>query len=414
MISVQEAEEKILAAAVPLGTEERSLMEALGKVLSEPIGASLSLPPFDNSAMDGYAVRSEDLAGATKEVPIRLALVGAVVAGSVRDEPLQTGQAVQIMTGAPMPPGADTVVILEEAKRRDGWVAVDHPVPKDKHIRRQGEDLEAGREVLPAGRVIRPAEMALLASLSIKTVKIFRSPRVAVLATGSELTRPDDPLRRGAIRDSNSVALEAYLKPLGVEILNCGIIPDEEEAVCRAFQAAATCDVILSSGGVSVGEHDLVKRILIREFAFQTIFWRVAMKPGKPMLFGRLGERLLFGLPGNPISCTVCFVRFIAPALRKMMGYPNPCPATRRAVLTGPILIREAEKTHFITARMELGSDPPSVAPTPHQGSGMLTSMTEGNAFIVVPEGLPALRSTGQAGVKELPAGAFVEVIPDV
>ncbi len=403
MISVQEAEAKILAEAHPLGMKERPLREALGLFLAEEVAAPVSLPPFDNSAMDGYAVRSEDLGGASQARPARLTLAGAVAAGSILDRALKPGEAVQIMTGAPMPLGSDTVVILEEAKRRDGMVTVDHPVPKGKHIRKSGEDVKAGSVVLPVGTRIRPAEVALLASLGASKVKVFSPPRVAILATGSELIGIDEPLRPGTIRDSNSWILESYLRPMGVPVFNGGVVPDKEQALIDAFRKASDCDVILSSGGVSVGEHDLVKRILIKEFAFETIFWRVRMKPGKPLLFGRLNGKLLFGLPGNPISCAVCFLRFIAPALRKMMGDPNPFPATRRGVLASPLFMKEGEKIQFITARMEPGSDPVRVVPTPHQGSGMLTSMTEGNAFIVVPE-----------GVRELPAGAFVEVIPDV
>lgn len=402
MIGVWEAVEKVLSAARPLGTEERELKDALGAVLAEPVRAASDLPPFDNSAMDGYAVRSEDISGTSAEAPARLVLRGAVAAGSVPDRPLQFGEAIQIMTGAPMPFGADSVVALEKARRRDGVVFVDHPAPKGQHVRRRGEDVEVGREALPSGRRVRPAEMALLASLGRTKVKVFRPPRVALLVTGSELVGPDQPLRPGAIRDSNSCLLESHLKALGVPVLNLGIVPDEEGAVVEAFRRASACDVVLSSGGVSVGEHDLVKRVLIREFAFETVFWRVRMKPGKPILFGRWDGKLLFGLPGNPISCAVCFAVFIAPALRKILGERNPRPITRWAVLASPLFVKEAEKAHFITARVEPGSDPPRVAPTPHQGSGMLTSMTEGNALIAVPE-----------GVKELPSGAFVEVILD-
>lgn len=391
-----------MAEAAPLGAEERELKAALGLVLAEPIAASVDLPPFDNSAMDGYAVRSQDLASATSQVPGRLILVGEVAAGSVREKPLEAGQAVQIMTGAPMPPGADTVVILEEARRRDGGVLVDHPVPSGRHIRRQGEDVEAGRTVIPAGKRIRPAEAALLAGLGIFKVKVFRPPRVAVLATGNELVGADRPLKAGAIRDSNSWVLESHLSFMGLPTLNLGVVPDDPQSIAEAFKKASACDVILSSGGVSVGEHDLVKRVLIKGFDFKTIFWRVRMKPGKPLLFGRLNGKPFFGLPGNPISCAVCFIRFIAPALRKMMGDPNPDPATLPAVLTSSLDVREPDKTFFITARLESGLRPPKVTPTTRQGSGMLTSMTEGNALIVVPE-----------GVKEIPAGAFVEVILD-
>lgn len=401
LINVQEATERVLSEIGPVGVTERPLREALGLFLAEEIRAGESLPPFDNSAMDGYAARSADLSGAGKEAPARLEILGESVAGLGWEGALKSGEAVQIMTGAPVPAGADTVVVLEEARRREGTVIVDHPVPAGRHIRRRGEDVEAGRVVLPAGRKIRPAEAALLASLGVGKVKVFRPPRVAVLATGSELLAPGEPGRPGSIRDSNSVTLEAYLKPLGVEVVPLGIVRDEEEAVLGAFRAAADCDVILSSGGVSVGEKDLVKRILIKEFAFRTLFWRVAMKPGKPMLFGKLGEKPLFGLPGNPVSCAVCFILFIGPALRRMMGDPDPFPVARKAVLSRDLAVKDADKTHFITARMERG-DPPEVTPTTRQGSGMLSSMTEGNALIVVP-----------AGTTSLARGASVEVILD-
>jgi len=402
MIGVQEAEEKILAHVAPIGTEARPILKALGLFASEEVVAPLSLPPFDHSVMDGYAVRSSDLLDARSEAPVRLKMVGSIPAGSLTDITLNPQEAVQIATGAPVPPGADTIVILEEAKWRDGWVVVDHPVPAGRHIVRKGEDIKEGEVVLPKGHRIRPAEVALLAALGISEVRVFRPPKVAILATGSELVEVNQTLRPGAIRDSNSLVLECYLQRMGVPVLNLGIIPDEEKRICAAFEKAAQCDVILSSGGVSVGRRDLVRKILVREFDFREIFWRVRMKPGKPLLFGLLDGKPLFGLPGNPISCAVCFVRFVGLALRKMLGDPHPHPERSKAQLGVPLTLKDATRVHFLTARITWNEDPPKAVPTPHQGSGMLTSMVEGNGFIVVPE-----------GVVELPCGAWVEVMSD-
>ena len=399
LIRVEDARRIVLQQAAPLGVERVALTASLGRVLAQDLVAETDLPPFDNSAMDGYALRAPDTAEAADDRPAKLELVGEVAAGHVLDRRLCRGEAVKIMTGAPLPPGADSVVMLEQARLRDGRVELRSPVAPGSHIRKAGEDIAAGETALRAGTRIRLQHLGLLAGLGCATLPVCRLPSVALLATGSELVNIDEPLARGKIRNSNSLVLSALVRRLGIQPNDLGSVMDERALIQRKLEEAAASDVILISGGVSVGEHDLVKGVL-RDLGMETLFWRVNMKPGKPLLFGRWRSAAVFGLPGNPISCVAGFAAFILPFLRSVMGERDPDAGRMHARLIRPIRTQDP-RTQFLTAWLAEEQGALSVAPTPQQGSGMLTSLAQANAFIVVPE-----------ATRQLDAGAVVEVEP--
>ena len=407
---VEEARRIVLEHATPRGTEHVRLSDSVGRVLGQELIAETALPPFDNSAMDGYAVRSSDSAGASRDQPVRLRLVGEVAAGQALGHEVNRGEAVQIMTGAPLPPGADSVVALEEARLRGEQVEIFGEVPPGRHVRHVGEDIKTDEVALAAGTRLQLQHLGLLASLGYAEVPVYRLPRVAVLATGSELVGIDEPLSPGKIRNSNSLVLVALLRQLGIEPVDLGAVVDERSLISQRLEDAARHDVVLISGGVSVGAHDLVKTVL-RKMGMETLFWRVNMKPGKPLLFGRLpvcaepGEAggrnsVIFGLPGNPISCVVCFLEFIAPYLRKVTGENDPTDGLVHARLTQPLRKKEP-KTLLLTAQLREEAGTLLVTPTPQQGSGMLNSLAQASVFIVVPE-----------DIMELEAGSLVEVVP--
>jgi len=399
LINVEEARRIVLEQAAPLGIEQVALSASVGRILAQDLIAQTDLPPFDNSAMDGYAIHSSDTASALREQPVKLRLVGEVAAGEVRERGVSRGEAVKIMTGAPLPPGADSVVALEEARLRSEQVEIFGEVPPGRHVRKAGEDIRRGEVALVAGTQVQLQHVGLLAGLGYADVPAYRLPRVAVLATGSELVGINEPLGPGKIRNSNSLVLVALLRQLGIEPVDLGTVVDERSLIHQRLEEAARHDVVLTSGGVSVGEHDLVKRVL-RDLGMETLFWRVNMKPGKPLLFGRLRNSVIFGLPGNPISCVVCFLEFIAPFLQKVMGEQNPGNNRVHARLTQPIRKKEP-RTQLLTARLQEDQGNLTVTPTPQQGSGMLNSLAQANAFIVVPE-----------DIVELKAGSLVEVVP--
>lgn len=399
LTSFEEARSLVLMHARPMGIDRVTLSESLQRVLAQDVIAGMNLPPFDNSAMDGYAVRSIDTRIACREQPIELKLVGKVTAGSVRDRPLGMGEAVKIMTGASLPPRADSVVALEDARLRGEIVQILEPVASGRHVRSAGEDIRIGVTALAAGTRLCLQHLGLLAGLGCSSLAVTRQPRVSVFATGSELVDVNEPLIAGKIRNSNSRMLVACLRRLGLQPLDLGAVIDDAARIKEQLErASAASDVILISGGVSVGEHDWVKRVL-REIGMETVFWRVNMKPGKPLLFGRLGDKAVFGLPGNPISCVVGFLAFVAPFLRKVMGEPEQC-RTLHARLDQAIEKKEA-RTQFLTAQLREAGTGLIVAPTPQQGSGLLNSLAQAEAFILIP-----------AEVMRLEPGATVEVLP--
>lgn len=382
------AMERLPAAAVPLG-------ECLSLVLAEDVVASHAVPPFANSAMDGFAVRAADVAS----VPVELGVLEDLPAGSVAESAVTSGTAIKIMTGAPMPEGADAVVIVEDSESRgDASVTLLAPATPGDHVRRAGGDIEKGATVLTAGTRLNPMHLGLLASVGVSEPVVVARPTVAVLSTGDELAPAGAPiLRPGTIHDSNRPMLVAVLAELGVEVLDLGIVPDDARLLRSVLgEAASNADAVLTSGGVSMGDYDLVKQVLTE--LGRVDFWRVAMQPAKPFAFGFLEDTPFFGLPGNPVSVMVGFEQFVRPALLRRMGATRLFRRRSTAVLSTPVATNP-EKTVFVRVRAEIGSKGMTVAPSGGQGSNVLSALAAADAFAVVP-----------VGVGDIAAGATVEL----
>ena len=400
---VEQALERIHALAAPVsGVERVAIRETLGRVLAEPVHSPIDVPAHDNSAMDGYAVRAADADADADGGPTALRVLGTAWAGRPFPGEVGPGECVRIMTGAVMPPGADTVVIQENVRLEPDGAAIrfDQRPRAGDNVREAGEDVPRGAAVLGPGQRIGPAELGVLASLGAVEASVRRRVRVAFFSTGDELRSLGEPLSDGCVYDSNRYTLLAMLRALGAEVLDLGVVRDAREEVERAFrEAAAAADAIITSGGVSVGEADFVKETLER--AGEVGFWKIAMKPGRPLAFGKVGGALFFGLPGNPVSVMVTFYQFVQPALRRMMGEPAAAPIRFR-VKCASRLRKRPGRVEF--QRGVLGYDETgglAVRSTGGQGSGILSSMHEANCFIVLP-----LESEGAA------PGSEVEVEP--
>ncbi len=385
MLKVHEALEKILAEVHPLGKESVSISNAAGRVIAEDIKAARSNPPWDNSAMDGYALRAADITEASEESPVRLRVLYDLPAGGVPGAAIGDGEAVRIMTGAPRPDGADTVVMVEmTSKISDTAVDILRAVKKGANIRKEGEDFAAGNAVIPAGRLIRPAEILMLATMGKAEVSVYKRPRVAVVSTGDELVDIDVTPAPGKITNSNGYALTSLAEDAGAEACNLGIAADKREILTKKFTEAAKFDCIISSGGVSVGDYDLVKEVM-RDLGSDMKFWKVALKPGKPLAFGLIGGVPVFGLPGNPVSSMVAFEQFVRPALFKMAGRSDIFKRTFAARLRAPIR-KKAGRVNFLRGTVTMEDGEYQATPLQGQGSGMITSMVKANIFIIVPE----------------------------
>jgi molybdopterin molybdotransferase len=391
LISIEEARSRVLAEASPLPTETVPLPEAVGSVLAEDIVAAHSVPPFDNSGMDGFAVRAADLVDATSGSPARLSIAETIPAGHVATKSLRPGEAARIMTGAPMPRGADTVAQVEITSEDGGDVLVYEAVKPGKNIRRAGEDVAAGDRVLTAGTALWPAEIGVLASLGHPQILVHRRPRVAIISTGSELVEVDQPLGPGQIRNSNSYSLRALCRQMGVEATAFGIVADDYEATRRAMQAGLDYDMLLTSGGVSVGKFDFVKDVQ-DELGVERRLWGVAMKPGKPLVFGVRGRTLVFGLPGNPVSAMVSFELFVRPALLRLMGYRKTARPLYQAVIEEDVNNPDG-RTYVVRVRAWREDGTWHISSTGAQGSGILRSMVGANGLAFVPGGARGVRS---------------------
>jgi molybdopterin molybdotransferase len=388
LISIAEARERVLAEVSPLPPEEVPLEGALGRVLAEDARAAEDLPPFDSSAMDGFAL----IAGPDAE----LAIVGESRAGHPAEVALGAGEAMRISTGAAIPGGADAVVPIERVEVRDSRVAV--PATKaGANVRRAGEDLRSGEAVIPAGTEIGPAELAVLAALGLPSVGCGARPRVAVLVTGDELVAPGEPLGPGQIRNSNGYAIAGLASRAGAGVLPTRIVRDDRDATEAALgEALDAADVVCVSGGVSVGPHDHVKPALAA-LGVEERFWGVRLKPGKPTWFGVRGEKLVFGLPGNPVSAMVTFHLFARPALRRLAG--ADILDTRVRAIADVALPRTPERDQVIRCRLSVRDDGFHVEPTKAQGSHVLSSMLQADAFALV-----------EAGEGEIAAGERVDI----
>jgi molybdopterin molybdotransferase len=392
MLSVEEAQERVMAEVRPGPIETVAFAEAHGRVLREDVAATHDMPPADNSAMDGYAVRASD-------VPGRLPVSGDIPAGHPATHPLSPGTAMRIMTGAFVPDGADTVIQVELTDGGMELVTIQKALPVGTNIRRQGEDMRAGDVVLRAGMRIGPPELAVLASVQKTSVAVGRRPTVAILSTGDELVELDAPLSPGKIVNTNGPLLAALVAEAGGIPRQLGIVRDTREATIDALRTALDSDFVISSGGVSVGAFDFVKEAL-EAVGAETKFWRVAMKPGKPVVLSRFEDRVIFGLPGNPVSCFVSFHLFVAPALRKYAGQQDRLFApTVRMRIAGP-LKSLGDRRVYVRVHVSAADGELVARPLTAQGSGSLTSMLGANGLAIVDE-----------GVTRVEAGAVVPVV---
>jgi molybdopterin molybdotransferase len=383
MLTLEEARDHVLGSVQRLEVIETPLLDALGHNLAEDAVARDDIPPFDNSAMDGYAVRAGDIAGAGAESPVELAVLGDLPAGYAATAPVERGQALRIMTGAPLPAGADTVVPVESTRAEADRVLIMEGLPGGSHVRKAGEDVKAGETVIASGSAIGPAEMGMLASLGYARMRCFRPAVAGIISTGDELVGVEEKLSPGKIRDSNSYTIHGMVRDAGAKPLRIGVVGDDAELLESAImENIDRVDLFITSGGVSVGDYDMVKDVLAK--LGEMNFWKVAMRPGKPQAFGHIGGKPLFGLPGNPVSVMVSFEQFVRPALLKMMGRENIFRPEVTAVLDSPIG-RKAGRTEFIRVIAEWREGCYHARATGPQGSGILKSMVLGNALAVLP-----------------------------
>lgn len=383
-LQVDEALARITSAIQPVsGIEQVNLRHSLSRVVADDILAPINVPSATNSAMDGYALKCENLKAQSER---NFKIIGQAMAGKPFEGRISDGECVRIMTGAVMPDGTDTVVMQEDALLTEEFVSFNFSPRLGQHVRQKGEDLRAGDVAVPQGSVISPTELGVLASLGMSEIKVYRQPRVAFFSTGDELRNVGQELKVGDVYDSNRYTLYGMLSRLGVDFLDLGVIRDNREQLRQALtDAAANSDVVVTSAGVSVGEADFIKEVL--EQIGKVGFWKIAMKPGRPLAFGKINNALFFGLPGNPVAVMVTFYHFVAPALRYLGGQTK----FRNLQLKVPsaVEIRKRQgRTEFqrgIVDYDEHGS--PSVRPTGSQGSGILNSMSKANCFIVLPDG---------------------------
>jgi len=399
MLSAEKALERVLQAFAPLETEEIPILEGLGRVLAEDIHADMDIPPLANTAMDGYAVRAQDTQGASQEHPVRLQIIHDLAAGYVAEAEVRAGTAIRIMTGAPIPQGADAVVRFEDTQRDDKWVEILKEVPPGKEIRFAGEDVRQGQMVLGKGTELRPQEIGMLAALGYPRVKVHRRPRVAILATGDEVIEVDAPWQPGKIRNANSYSNAAQVMKYGGQPVLLGIARDDMTELTERIRAGLQqgADLFLTSGGVSVGDFDVVKKVLAVEG--EVDFWRVRMKPGKPLAFGHIQGVPLLGLPGNPVSAMVSFELFARPAILRMLGKEQLDKPTVEATLLDGI-VRKDGRRHYLRVTVSEHEGEYLAHLTGEQGSGILLSMVQAQGLAIIPE-----------EAQSLPPGSRVEVM---
>ncbi len=412
MISVEDAQKSILAMIQPMGREKVDLRSCLGRVLAEDVESPRPIPPWNNSAMDGYALRSEDVRGATREAPRKLRVIEEIQAGVVATRKVGPGDAVKIMTGAPIPPGADAVVLVEETERiSDDAVHIFLEAPQGEAVRLAGEDVRAGEKVFEAGAVLGPASVGMLANIGRPSAQVYQKPRVAILATGEELVDLGEHPGVGQIFNSNSYALAAQVIEAGGEPVLLGIARDNAADLERRISDGLAADLMITSGGVSVGDFDLVKSTL-GELGNEMRFWRVRMKPGKPMAFGVLNGKPVFGLPGNPVSTMVSFELFVRPGLRKMQGQKRLFRPTVEARLLAP-LAKSPERRHYVRSIVHRSREGWVARALEAQGSNILHSMVRANGLVIFPEFETALAAGSLVQailLGEAPAGEPAEV----
>lgn len=383
-LSVEAARDTILAALTPSsGSTLTPLTQCHGAVLAADLVSPINVPPHANSAMDGVGLRSDDLAAG------RWQLVGEVLAGQQRHEPVLAGQAVQIMTGAPVPPGVDTVVMREETVMADGWVTIQAPIKAGQNVRQAGEDLAKGAVAIPAGTRLGAPQLGLAASLGQAALPVRTPLKVALFSTGDEVQAPGETLAPGHIFDSNRFTLMALIRGAGCEVMDLGIIPDDQAVLRqRLAEAAASADLVLSSGGVSVGNADYIKGVLAELGHID--FWRIQMRPGRPLAFGKLGDTPFFGLPGNPVAAMICFLQFVEPAIARLQG--RSWQPLRLSALASERMKSRPGRTEFLRGVFHQdGNGELRVRTTGPQGSGILSSMADANCLIEIVPSQPGI-----------------------
>lgn len=383
MLPIGEAQKKVLEEIPILGRERIYILEALGRVLAQDVEAVRDVPAADNSAMDGYCVRHEDIVGANSSNPARLKLIGESPAGKPYSGTLESGQAVRIMTGGIIPKGADAVIMLEDTEREGDFIICLNDPGLRAHIRPKGEDVRASEIVLNQGDVIRPPEVGMLATLGHAYVYVHQRPVVAILSTGDELVDLDEPFTQGKVVCSNTYSLAAQVLDCGAIPLSLGIASDNVDDLRSRLNDGLRADVILTSGGVSVGKYDLVKDTLT-EVGMKVKFWKVAMKPGKPLVFGTIGNKPVFGLPGNPTSAMISFEQFVRPALFKMMGRKNLFRSLLDAVLAQDVKVSSG-RLHLVRCKLFEKDGVKIAVSTGTQSSGALRSMVMADGLMILP-----------------------------
>ncbi len=378
LISVEEALARILADASPLGTERVAIDVAHDRILAEPLAARLTQPPFDASAMDGYAVRTADVA----RLPVKLTLVGESAAGHPFSGRVGSGEAVRIFTGAPVPEGADGIVIQEHTAREGAQVLVEGEDVQTDHIRPRGGDFREGMRLLDVGRRLGPRELSLAAAMGHGEITVWRRPKVAVLSTGDELVRPGETPGTGQIVASNHLGVGAMVRGFGAEVIQLGIARDTPESLMSHVARAKDADILVTIGGASVGDHDLVAPVLSKQ-GMELAFWKIAMRPGKPLMSGRLGGLRVIGLPGNPVSALVCARVFLVPLVEHLAGHATASEATRPAVAEVPIEAN-GPRQHYMRATLTRDGDGlPHVRPVRSQDSSLLSPLAIADCLIV-------------------------------
>jgi molybdopterin molybdotransferase len=378
LLSIAEAQHLVLERARPLPAENVPLEVAARRLLAEPARAEIDLPPFPSSAMDGYAVRAG-------ETPGRLGIQARIAAGNPATAALEPGQAMGIATGGVVPDGADAVIPIEYVVEHGNEIEIRSAVESGENVRPRGGDIRAGEVVVEAGSVLTPARLGALAAAGIPQVRCARRPRAAVLPTGSELRRPGEPLAAGEIYEANGLILSTQLEAAGAAVELMPAVGDDEAAHRGALEHALDADVVVTSGGVSVGPHDLVRRVEA-ELGVEEVFWRVSVKPGKPIAFGVRERTLVFGLPGNPVSALVGFVLFVEPAIRALQGVPDPLPRFDRGRLVAARR-RNPERDELVRARLRRSEDGPLLEPLSGQESHMIARSAGADALVFVPRG---------------------------
>ena len=398
MITVKEALEHVLGVIFPLALEKTDILGALGRVIGEDIHAPRDIPPRDNSGMDGYALKSEGTTGAGAESPVVLNIIEDIPAGYTPQKTVGSGEAARIMTGAPVPDGADAVVMVEETKSDGNSVRIYAEAAKGQNVRYAGEDVRGGDLVIRAGTLLRPAETGMLSALGRSFVKVYQKPLVALIATGDELVDIDGAASPGKIVSSNSYSLAAQVMECGGIPLQLGIAKDNIDDLTEKFRDAMRADIIVSSAGVSVGDYDFVKDVM-EDMGIDIEFWQVAQRPGKPMTFGAREGKPVFGLPGNPVSSMITFEQYVRPAILKMTGHEKFFRRTIRAKLTEDIK-KKKELRYFVRGRVKSQGEGFVVETTGEQGSGILKSMVLANGIIVLPEDAEFIKAGSEVMVQ--------------